>query len=110
LFPCSFGAEDETAFDMLYCVAFEMMDAQWLAMRASYMEFNVSCTPSFSTVPSSPFFLVLHAKLFKRTSGLTLCSVIFNFGLATTTDVVWLTFIVVYEIYAGGIESNANTN
>lgn len=33
-------AEDECAFDMLYCVAFEMLDAQWLAMRASYMEFN----------------------------------------------------------------------
>lgn len=32
--------EDELAFDRLYCVAFEMMDAQWLAMRASYMEFN----------------------------------------------------------------------
>ena len=34
-------AEDESAFDRLYCVAFEMLDAQWLAMRASYMEFNV---------------------------------------------------------------------
>jgi hypothetical protein len=33
-------AEDEMAFDMLYCVAFEMLDAQWLAKRASYMEFN----------------------------------------------------------------------
>uniref|UniRef100_A0A5B7AHH0 Putative ELMO domain-containing protein A isoform X2 n=1 Tax=Davidia involucrata TaxID=16924 RepID=A0A5B7AHH0_DAVIN len=32
--------EDEEAFDVLYCVAFEMMDAQWLAMHASYMEFN----------------------------------------------------------------------
>ncbi|XP_038713187.1 ELMO domain-containing protein A-like isoform X3 [Tripterygium wilfordii] len=32
--------EDEAAFDVLYCIAFEMMDAQWLAMRASYMEFN----------------------------------------------------------------------
>ncbi|KAL9457730.1 hypothetical protein AB3S75_006724 [Citrus x aurantiifolia] len=32
--------EDEAAFDVLYCVAFEMMDAQWLAMHASYMEFN----------------------------------------------------------------------
>ncbi|KAF8391380.1 hypothetical protein HHK36_023684 [Tetracentron sinense] len=32
--------EDEEAFDVLYCIAFEMMDAQWLAMRASYMEFN----------------------------------------------------------------------
>jgi hypothetical protein len=35
-------AEDEMAFDMLYCVAFEMLDAHWLAMRASYMEFNVT--------------------------------------------------------------------
>ncbi|XP_057954663.1 uncharacterized protein LOC131148765 isoform X2 [Malania oleifera] len=32
--------EDEEAFDVLYCIAFEMMDAQWLAMHASYMEFN----------------------------------------------------------------------
>lgn len=30
------------AFDNLYCVAFQMMDAQWLAKRASYMEFNVN--------------------------------------------------------------------
>ncbi|KAL2635318.1 hypothetical protein R1flu_006797 [Riccia fluitans] len=37
---CRMLAEDESAFDMLYCVAFEMMDAQWLAMHASYMEFN----------------------------------------------------------------------
>ena len=35
-------AEDEEAFDVLYCIAFEMMDAQWLAKRASYMEFNVN--------------------------------------------------------------------
>jgi hypothetical protein len=34
--------EDEMAFDNLYCVAFQMMDAQWLAKRASYMEFNVN--------------------------------------------------------------------
>ncbi|XP_038900726.1 ELMO domain-containing protein A isoform X3 [Benincasa hispida] len=32
--------ENEEAFDVLYCVAFELMDAQWLAMHASYMEFN----------------------------------------------------------------------
>ncbi|KAE8679966.1 (RS)-norcoclaurine 6-O-methyltransferase-like [Hibiscus syriacus] len=32
--------EDEQAFDVLYCIAFEMVDAQWLAMRASYMEFK----------------------------------------------------------------------
>lgn len=32
--------QDEMAFDNLYCIAFRMMDAQWLAKRASYMEFN----------------------------------------------------------------------
>lgn len=32
--------EDENAFDNLYCIAFRMLDAQWLAKRASYMEFN----------------------------------------------------------------------
>lgn len=35
-----FLSEDAMAFDNLYCVAFQMMDAQWLAKRASYMEFN----------------------------------------------------------------------
>jgi hypothetical protein len=34
--------DDEMAFDNLFCVAFQMLDAQWLARRASYMEFNVS--------------------------------------------------------------------
>ncbi|XP_050379946.1 uncharacterized protein LOC126797348 [Argentina anserina] len=33
--------EDEAAFDVLFCIAFEMVDAQWLAMNASYMQFNV---------------------------------------------------------------------
>lgn len=33
-------AEDEMAFDLLYCVAFKVMDTLWLAMHASYMEFN----------------------------------------------------------------------
>ncbi|KAE8707880.1 ELMO/CED-12 family protein isoform 3 [Hibiscus syriacus] len=32
--------EDEMAFDDLYCVAFQMMDAPWLVKRASYIEFN----------------------------------------------------------------------
>ncbi|XP_021717303.1 ELMO domain-containing protein A isoform X2 [Chenopodium quinoa] len=32
--------EDEEAFDVLFCIAFEMMDGQWLAMNASYMQFN----------------------------------------------------------------------
>ncbi|CAN1231639.1 ELMO domain-containing protein A [Linum perenne] len=32
--------EDDTAFDVLFCITFQLMDAQWLAMRASYMEFS----------------------------------------------------------------------
>ncbi|KAK8698224.1 hypothetical protein V6N13_114350 [Hibiscus sabdariffa] len=32
--------EEETAFDNLFCVAFQMMDAQWLLKRASYLDFN----------------------------------------------------------------------
>ncbi|RWR79671.1 ELMO/CED-12 family protein isoform 1 [Cinnamomum micranthum f. kanehirae] len=32
--------EDEEAFDNLFCVAFQMMDAQWLAKHASYMMFS----------------------------------------------------------------------
>ncbi|CAK8575635.1 unnamed protein product [Lathyrus sativus] len=32
--------EDEMAFDILFCIAFQMMDAQWLAKHATYMEFN----------------------------------------------------------------------
>ncbi|KAM3312152.1 hypothetical protein ACQJBY_032252 [Aegilops geniculata] len=32
--------DDEMAFDNLFCLAFQMLDAQWLARRASYMEFN----------------------------------------------------------------------
>lgn len=35
------NAEDQEAFDVLFCIAFQMMDAQWLAMHASYMQFNV---------------------------------------------------------------------
>ncbi|XP_024012868.1 ELMO domain-containing protein A isoform X2 [Eutrema salsugineum] len=31
---------NESAFDLLYCIAFKLMDQQWLSMRASYMEFN----------------------------------------------------------------------
>ncbi|XP_006347984.1 ELMO domain-containing protein A-like isoform X2 [Solanum tuberosum] len=35
-----FLAENESAFDLLYCITFKLMDNQWLAMRASYMDFN----------------------------------------------------------------------
>ncbi|KAJ7982421.1 ELMO domain-containing protein A [Quillaja saponaria] len=35
-----FLAENESAFDLLYCITFKLMDRQWLAMRASYMDFN----------------------------------------------------------------------
>ncbi|CAN7116083.1 unnamed protein product [Brassica rapa subsp. narinosa] len=36
------SAENESAFDILYCIAFKLMDQQWLSMHASYMEFNVN--------------------------------------------------------------------
>ncbi|AQK57141.1 ELMO/CED-12 family protein [Zea mays] len=32
--------DDGVAFDNLFCVAFQVLDSQWLARRASYMEFN----------------------------------------------------------------------
>ncbi|CAJ2664970.1 hypothetical protein TSUD_352900 [Trifolium subterraneum] len=35
-----FLEENESAFDLLYCIAFKLMDHQWLSMRASYMDFN----------------------------------------------------------------------
>lgn len=44
--------EDEMAFDNLFCVAFQLMDAQWLAKRASYMDFNVKhSNKPFITTP-----------------------------------------------------------
>lgn len=33
--------DDENAFEELYCVFFEALDAKWLETKASYMEFNV---------------------------------------------------------------------
>lgn len=33
-------SDNEWAFDLLYCVAFMIMDKQWLEKNASYMEFN----------------------------------------------------------------------
>ncbi|XP_010250740.1 PREDICTED: ELMO domain-containing protein A [Nelumbo nucifera] len=33
-------SENEWAFDLLYCVAFVLMDKQWLEKNATYMEFN----------------------------------------------------------------------
>ncbi|XXG78505.1 hypothetical protein AAC387_Pa08g2440 [Persea americana] len=33
-------SENEWTFDLLYCVAFMVMDKQWLEKNASYMEFN----------------------------------------------------------------------
>ncbi|XP_026401489.1 ELMO domain-containing protein A-like isoform X3 [Papaver somniferum] len=32
--------ENDDAFDILYCITFKLMDQQWLAMNASYMDFN----------------------------------------------------------------------
>ncbi|GAQ80122.1 ELMO/CED-12 domain-containing protein [Klebsormidium nitens] len=36
-----FLEDDDSAFDALYVRAFLLLDAEWLRMRASYMEFNV---------------------------------------------------------------------
>ncbi|KNA24664.1 hypothetical protein SOVF_013520 isoform A [Spinacia oleracea] len=33
-------SDNEWAFDLLYCVAFVVMDKQWLEKNATYMEFN----------------------------------------------------------------------
>ncbi|XP_042061863.1 ELMO domain-containing protein C-like [Salvia splendens] len=33
-------ADNESAFDLLYCIAFKLMDHKWLDMHASYMDFN----------------------------------------------------------------------
>ncbi|KAF7153221.1 hypothetical protein RHSIM_Rhsim01G0141300 [Rhododendron simsii] len=35
-----FLSENVSAFDLLYCITFKLMDHQWLAMHASYMDFN----------------------------------------------------------------------
>lgn len=55
-----FRAEDESAFDALYVRAFLLLDAEWLKMRASYMEFNVSF---FLRVSWSPGFLLLFSHM-----------------------------------------------
>nr|GEY83060.1 hypothetical protein [Tanacetum cinerariifolium] len=34
-------SENESAFDLLYCITFKLMDQQWLDMHASYMDFNM---------------------------------------------------------------------
>lgn len=68
---------DDLAFDNLYCVAFQMLDRQWLAKRATYMEFNVNYIPCFmflvcefielgfspfiSLLLSPPLFFPLHS-------------------------------------------------
>ncbi|KAJ8447267.1 hypothetical protein Cgig2_013044 [Carnegiea gigantea] len=33
-------AENESAFDLLYCITFKLLDNLWLEMHASYMDFN----------------------------------------------------------------------
>lgn len=34
-------AENDRAFDILYCITFKLMDQKWLDMNATYMDFNV---------------------------------------------------------------------
>lgn len=35
-----FLTDNESAFDLLYCITFKLLDHQWLEMHASYMDFN----------------------------------------------------------------------
>ncbi|KAJ6709906.1 ELMO DOMAIN-CONTAINING PROTEIN A-LIKE ISOFORM X1 [Salix koriyanagi] len=35
-----FLAENDSAFDLLYCITFKLMDHEWLTIQASYMDFN----------------------------------------------------------------------
>lgn len=52
-------SEDEWAFDLLYCVAFVVLDKQWLEKNASYMDFNVLFfSPIFMSCCTSCFFLL----------------------------------------------------
>lgn len=44
-------SENDRAFDILYCIAFKLMDQQWLAMHASYMDFNVRHVLSTTELP-----------------------------------------------------------
>ncbi|PPR93983.1 hypothetical protein GOBAR_AA26690 [Gossypium barbadense] len=46
-------SENEWAFDLLYCVAFVVMDKQWLEKNATYMEFNVREKLNILTFPNN---------------------------------------------------------
>lgn len=56
------SSENEAAFDVLYCITFKLMDHQWLAMRASYMDFNVSIFSGSLLFPFT-FLTILITKL-----------------------------------------------
>ncbi|KAL6513545.1 hypothetical protein OROGR_021031 [Orobanche gracilis] len=47
--------ENESAFDLLYCVAFKLMDHLWLAMHASYMDFNILLVQDWNNNEICPF-------------------------------------------------------
>lgn len=49
-------SENEWAFDLLYCVAFVVMDKQWLEKNATYMEFNVRMKSTYRL--TDPFYEV----------------------------------------------------
>lgn len=65
-------SEDEWAFDLLYCVAFVVLDKQWLEKNASYMDFNV--------LLFSPIFMSYCTSCFFSVPQLT-CMVLFNYWI-----------------------------
>lgn len=78
------------AFDMLYCVAFEMMDAHWLAMRASYMEFNVNI---------SPLLYIYGMQIAMSQSDLLeVCEIILDFTTANLICSRWMYLELEYQV------------
>lgn len=79
------------AFDMLYCVAFEMMDAHWLAMRASYMEFNVNISP----------LLYIYGGMqtaMSQSDLLEVCEIILDFTTANLICSRWMYLELEYQV------------
>nr|GEZ06746.1 hypothetical protein [Tanacetum cinerariifolium] len=50
-----FLSENESAFDLLYCITFKLMDHRWLAMHASYMDFNGAAIDDFTLCRGASF-------------------------------------------------------
>lgn len=71
--------ENESAFDLLYCITFKLMDHLWLAMHASYMDFNVCASFSCDDVKWTGIIKLLGVEptaVLRKIICLVLCSLI----------------------------------